>query len=257
MINEVQFHINELDLMKKYPEKLFYKGNLELLKKPKISIIGTRRPSSYTKQMTAKISSGLSKRGICIVSGAAMGVDSIAHQNAQAKNTIAVMANGLNLKYPSVNKSIIESIENNGLTLSQFEKDFRATPWSFVIRNEVVVALGDKLIVSEADLKSGSMRSVEFALKMQKEIFVLPHRLGESEGTNYLIKNNLAKAIYDIDEFLSNFAVENTMNDDEFLEYCKKGPSVEEAISRYGNLVYEYELEGKIELKNSFIIVLF
>jgi len=167
------------------------------------------------------------------------------------------MANGLNLKYPSVNKSIIESIENNGLTLSQFEKDFRATPWSFVIRNEVVVALGDKLIVSEADLKSGSMRSVEFALKMQKEIFVLPHRLGESEGTNYLIKNNLAKAIYDIDEFLSNFTEENTMNDDEFLEYCKKGPSVEEAISRYGNLVYEYELEGKIELKNSFIIVLF
>lgn len=256
MINEVPFHIDTLDSMKKYPEELFYKGNLELLKKPKISIIGTRRPSSYTKQQTAKIAAGLSQRGVCVVSGAAMGVDSIAHQNAGAKNTIAVMANGLDLRYPSVNKPIIENIEQEGLTLSQFKVGFKATPWSFVVRNEVVVALGDKLIVSEADLKSGSMRSVEFALKMQKEIFVLPHRVGESKGTNYLLKNNLAKVIYDIDEFLLDFGTNTPSCNDAFLEYCKQNPSIDKAIAKYGNLVYEYELEGKIELKNSFIIVL-
>lgn len=253
---KVEFHIDELNSMKKYPKELFYKGNLELLKKQKISIIGTRRPSSYTKQQTAKISAGLSKRGVCIVSGAAMGVDSLAHQNAGANNTIAVMANGLDIRYPSVNKSLIENIEKEGLTLSQFQEGFKATPWSFVVRNEVVVALGDKLIVSEADLKSGSMRSVEFALKMQKEIFVLAHRIGESEGTNYLLKNNLAKAIYDVDDFLTNFGNSELTCKDEFLDYCIKNPSIDEAIEKYGNLVYEYELEGKIELKNSFIIVL-
>ncbi len=98
-----------------------------------------------------------------------MGVDSIAHQNAGANNTIAIMANGLDIKYPNVNKSIITKIENEGLTLSQFKAGFKATPWSFVLRNEIVVSLGEILIVSEADLKSGSMRSVEYALKMGKK----------------------------------------------------------------------------------------
>jgi len=250
----VEFTIKELNSMKKYPKDIFYGGNLDLLKKKKISIIGTRRPSSYTKFLTARIASELSKRGICIVSGAAMGVDSIAHQNAGASNTIAVMANGLDIKYPSVNKSIITNIEKDGLVLSQFEEGFRATPWSFVVRNEIVVALGDILIVTEADLKSGSMRSVDFALKMGKKIYVLPHRLGESEGTNYLLKNNLATAIYDVDEFTSTFG-EISVEQDEFLEYCKINPSYEDAIKKYGEKVFEYELNGKVLIANNIIII--
>ena len=249
----VEFNIPELNSMKKYPKDIFYKGNLGLLKKEKISIIGTRRPSSYTKFQTAKIASELSKRGVCIVSGAAMGVDSISHQNAGVNNTIAVMANGLDIKYPSVNKSIIIGIENEGLTLSQFEVGFKATPWSFVVRNEIVVSLGDILIVTEADLKSGSMRSVEFALKMKKKIYVLPHRIGESEGTNYLLKNNLATAIYDIDEFMDGFGSTCKENCDDFLEYCKTNPTYEEALKKYGDKVFEYELEGKIEVYNGTI----
>ena len=252
----VEFNIDELNSMKKYPKDIFYKGNLELLKREKISIIGTRRPSSYTKILTAKISSQLSKRGVCIVSGAAMGVDSISHQNAGANNTIAVMANGLDIKYPSVNKTIITSIENEGLTLSQFEEGFRATPWSFVVRNEVVVSLGDFLIVTEADLKSGSMRSVDFALKMGKKIYVLPHRLGESEGTNYLLKNSLATAIYDIDEFVSMFGSTCKQNSDNFLEFCKTNPTYEDGIKKFGDRVLEYELEGKIFIKNNIISTL-
>jgi len=251
---KVEFNIPELNSMKKYPKDMFYRGNLELLKKEKISIIGTRRPSSYTKILTAKISSELSSRGVCIVSGAAMGVDSISHQNAGANNTIAVMANGLDIKYPSVNKTIITNIEKDGLTLSQFEEGFRATPWSFVVRNEVVVSLGDILIVTEADLKSGSMRSVEFALKMGKKIYVLPHRVGESEGTNYLLKNNLATAIYDIDEFVSMFGSTCKENTDIFLEFCKTNPTYEECVNKFGDKVFEYELNGKIKIINNIIL---
>lgn len=254
MIKEIQFHIDELNSMKKYPKELYSLGNIELLKRKKISIIGTRRPLSYTKQQTAKISSELSKRGVCIVSGAAMGVDSIAHQNAGTSNTIAVMANGLDIRYPNVNKSIISNIEKDGLTLSQFKTGFRATSWSFVVRNEIVVSLGDILIVTEADLKSGSMRSVEFALKMGKKIYVLPHRLGESEGTNYLLKNSLATAIYDIDEFVSGFGSTCTQNSDGFLDFCKTNPTYDEAIKKFGNKVFEYELEGKISIANNIIL---
>jgi len=250
---KIEFNIPELNSMKKYPKDIYYRGNLELLERKKISIIGTRRPSAYTKLLTAKISSELSKRGVCIVSGAAMGVDSISHQNAGAKNTIAVMANGLDIKYPSVNKTIITNIENEGLTLSQFEEGFRATPWSFVVRNEVVVSLGDFLIVTEADLRSGSMRSVEFALKMKKKIYVLPHRVGESEGTNLLLKNSQATAIYDVDEFVSRFGSTCKEQDDKFLEYCKINPDY---VKKYGDKVFQYELDGKIAIKNNIISIL-
>ena len=252
----VEFNVKELNSMKKYPKELFYRGDLSLLQKTKISIVGTRRPSSYSKFKTAKISLELSKRDVCIVSGAAMGVDSIAHQNAGANNTIAVMANGLDIRYPSINKTIITNIEKEGLTLSQFKDGFRATPWSFVARNEIVVALGDCLIVTEADLKSGSMRSVEFALKMKKKIYVLPHRVGESEGTNYLLKNSLATAIYDIDEFVAGFGYTCKEKKDEFLEYCKSNPTYDEAIEKYGDKIFQYELDGKIKLINNIISIL-
>lgn len=251
MIKEVQFHIEELESMKKYPKELFYVGSLELLKRDKVSIIGTRRPSLYTKLQTATISAKLSKRGVCIVSGSAMGVDAVAHKNAGANNTIAVMANGLDIRYPSINKSIIKNIEKEGLVLSQFEEGFRATPWSFVVRNEIVVSLGDILIVTEADLKSGSMRSVDYALKMKKKIFVLPHRIGESEGTNYLLKNSLAAAIMDIDEFVGQFGSTCKESSDEFLKYCETNPTYDEAVLKYGDRVFEYEIEGMIFVQNS------
>jgi len=118
MSSELTEHIPHLEAMKKYPSTLFYKGNLGLLKRPKVSIVGTRRPSNYTRQFTYALAKSLSKRGVCIVSGAAMGVGAIAHEGAEEENTIAVVANGLDIRYPSVNKGLIERIENKGLLLS-------------------------------------------------------------------------------------------------------------------------------------------
>ena len=105
MISKINFSIDELNSMKKYPKELFYIGNTALLRKRKISIIGTRRPNSYTKEFTYKLASRLSNTGICIVSGAAMGVDAISHNAAKSNNTIAVVANGLDIRYPAVNKN--------------------------------------------------------------------------------------------------------------------------------------------------------
>src|SRR5210317_1238408 len=198
-------YIPDLEGMKKYPSTLFYKGNLDLLQRPKVSIVGTRRPSNYTRQCTYTLANALAKRGVCVVSGAAMGVDTIAHAGAGEENTIAVVASGLDIRYPAVNQNLIESIENKGLVLSQFNDGFRATGWSFVVRNELVVSLGDSLIVTEADLNSGSLRSVEYALKMGKKIFVLPQRLDESLGTHQLLQSRQATTIHDIEAFASTF----------------------------------------------------
>jgi len=249
--------IPELDVMKKYPSQLFYEGNLSLLKRPKVSIVGTRRPSNYTRQFTYALSKALAKRGVCVVSGAAMGVDTIAHEGAGFENTIAVVANGLDIRYPVINQLLIESIEQQGLMLSQFNDGFRATGWSFVVRNELVVALGDILIVTEADLNSGSMRSVEYALKMGKEIWVLPHRLDESLGTNQLLLDGKAQIIHDIETFVSRFgqAVESNILKDDFFYFCQRSPTFDETVKKFGDKVYEAELEGVVTIHNGIVIL--
>ena len=247
--------ISELDMMKKYPTELFYKGDLDLLKRPKVSIVGTRRPSNYTRQFTYALARSLAKRGVCVVSGAAMGVDTIAHEGAGVSNTIAVVANGLDIRYPAINKNLIASIENEGLMLSQFNDGFRATGWSFVVRNEVVVALGDILIVTEAELNSGSMRSVEFAQRMGKKIYVLPHRLGESSGTLSLLNKNEATAIHDIETFAAHFGQEvcETMVKDDFFYFCQTSPSFDTCLEKFGERVYEAELEGIITIHDGIV----
>jgi len=255
MGKSVNRHIKELENMKKYPKKLFFRGNLSLIDRVKVSIVGTRKPSNYTRVFTYNLAQALSKRGVCIVSGGAMGVDTLAHCGAKEDNTIMVVANGLDIYYPSLNRELIQNVEKKGLMISQFENGFKATNWSFVVRNEIVVALGDILIVTECDIKSGSMRSVEYALKMGKKIYVLPHRLGESLGTMKLVEDDRAEFIYDIDRFASMFGVEvdDDIVKDDFFYFCQKSPTFEECVKEFGSRVYEAELEGIISVEDGVV----
>ena len=256
MIASVSHKIPELEDMKKYPKELYFLGDLSLLQRRKVSIVGTRRPSAYTKQHTQLLVQELVKRGISLVSGAAMGVDAIVHISAGWENSIAVVANGLDIRYPSINRHLIESLEKEGLVLSQFSKGTKAAPWSFVVRNELVVALGEVLIVTEADENSGSMRSVEFALKMGKEVYVLPHRLGESNGTNRLLAEGLAKPINDILQFTNRFGIEpqnSHIEKDDFFYFCQTVPTLDEAVVKFSDRVYEAELEGLIQVENGLV----
>lgn len=258
-MNKIEFEISELLSMKKYPKELFYGGNLSLLDKVKISIVGSRKPTKYSRLFIEKLSSSLAKSDICVVSGGAMGIDATAHLGATSFNTIAVLPCGVDVCYPAVNKNLLGEIGKNGLLLSQFESGFKATPWSFVVRNEVVVALGEVLVVGEAEIGSGTMRSVEFALGMGKEIFVLPQRLGESEGTNQLLRDKKAKAIFDIDEFVSRFATDKISTPkvkDDFMEFCKTNPTYDEALARFPQRVFEAELNGDIKIKSGIVISL-
>lgn len=249
--------IPELEAMKRYPETLYYKGSLDLLSRPKISIVGTRRPNPYTRAMTYELSKKLSYAGLVIVSGAAAGVDTLAHEGAGAAHTIAVMPCGIHHRYPTSNAAMIENVEKNGLVLSQFDPDFLATNWSFVIRNEIVVALGEALIVTEADRGSGSMRSVEYALEMGKKIYVLPHRLGESEATHRLLAEGKASAIEEIDRFVAQFGVSvvHKHTDTPFIAFCRTSPTYEEAVAQFPGEIFEAELGGMIEVRNGRVVV--
>lgn len=257
MIEKINFPIPELQKMKKYPDELFYIGENSLLKKPKISIVGTRKPITYTKLFTAELAKKLSLAGVVVVSGGAMGVDAIAHQNS-LPNTISVMANGLSIHYPAINKNLICEIEKRGLVLSSYPNDATAKAYTFVQRNELVVALGEVLIITQADSGSGSLRSAEFALKMGKKIFVLPHRIGESEGTNGLLKRGFATPIFSVDSFLDEigYGIKNETLLDPFLQFCKTNPTYDEAVEKFGGMVFEYELMGTIQIQNGIVVAI-
>ncbi len=237
-----------LQNLPKVPETIFYKGDPTLLEKPMVSIVGTRKPSAYTKEMTHQLAQKFASIGYVVVSGAAMGVDAVAHKGAFPA-TIAVMANGLDIIYPKVNQKLIENIYGDALALSEYEAGFRATKYTFVVRNRIVVALGEFLIITEADENSGTMRSAEIALELGKKIYVLPHRLHESKGTQKLLQEGNAELILDIDAFVGKFG-QVCEEEDPLLLFCRQIPTLHEVVDKFGDLVYEYELEGLVEIKN-------
>jgi len=248
MIKHIDFHIEALEAMKQYPSNLYYIGNTKHLYIRKVSIVGGRKPNQYARHFTHTLVSKLSYAGLCIVSGGAIGVDAIAHKAAGANNTIMVAATGLDKRYPAINKNIIQSIEQEGLVLSQFSQNTPSYKYNFVLRNELIVALGEVLIVTYAQKNSGTLRSVEYAQKMGKKIYVLPHRLGESEGTNALLEQGKAEAIYDIESFVQKLVPSLSIQEEKnpFLCFCATNPTYEEAVKKYPSEVFEAELRGEI-----------
>ena len=218
--------------------KLFYKGNLELLNKPKIAIVGSRKASKYTKEITFLLAKKLSKK-FTIVSGGALGVDTEAHKGAYP-NTIFVSPSSLDIIYPKSNETLIKNIYKNSLAISEYEKNYRPYKYTFLQRNRIIVALSEFVIIAEANIKSGSMRSYEWAKEYNKKIYVLPHRINESSGTRYLAAKKEAEVIWDIDEFCKNLGIEDN----------QKVLNLNEALKTYGSELYEMELNEKVIIKN-------
>ncbi len=244
----------ELESLKEIPKNLYFRGDSSLLNLTKVSIVGARRAYPYSRTLTHQLSLALAKRNVCVVSGVAMGIDAIAHESA-FPCTIGVLANGLDIVYPKVNKKLLSKMAESSLLLSEYEESFEGRAYTFVERNRIVVALGDVLVISQADLNSGSMRSAEFALEMGKKIYVLPHRLGESEGSMKLLDEGKAELITNIEKFANLFGVIKELRD-EFLLFCEKHSSYEEVLRFDSQKLFEYELLGKIKVENSKVFVL-
>ncbi|MDF1880373.1 DNA-protecting protein DprA [Sulfurimonas sp. MAG313] len=239
---------SEFDTLKNPPSKIFYKGKTSLLNARKVSIVGARKAYAYSRNMTQTLARELSKRGVSVISGAAMGIDALAHEGA-FPNTIAVLANGLDIIYPKVNRNLLAKMAESSLILSEYEDGEKARAYSFVHRNRLVVALGEVLVVAQADLNSGSMRSVEFALEMGKKIYVLPHRMDESQATLKLLDEGKAELITNIKNFADKFGSLHEERDP-FLQFCSKSPTYEEVLAFDSNKLFEYELLGKIKVLN-------
>lgn len=240
-------------------KSLYYKGNLSLLDKPKVAIIGSRKALHYTKEYVKVLATELSTSGVVVVSGGAIGVDTMAHMGSLPSLSIVVMPCSLDYYYPIINKKLLEKIYHEGLALSEYESHMKATPYSFILRNRIIVGLADCVVVAEAEENSGSSSTLSLSLQMGKPTYVLPHRKGESEATNQALEEGVVKALFSVQTLLKelNVAPVSIQNsNDEFLNFCQRHPRYEDAVKEWGHKVFEYELLGKIEVMNGKIIPL-
>jgi len=190
------------------PWVLYTKGNIELLKKPAISIVGTRNPTAYGITVTEKLSKDLSHHGWTIVSGMARGIDRIAHETALSNQgkTIAVLGSGIDVIYPKENQRLYNRLTQEGLVLSEYPPGTNPIPGYFPQRNRVISGLSQGTLVVEASLKSGSLITAQHALDQSREVFAIPGQISskQSLGTNLLIQQGakLVQKVADInDEF--------------------------------------------------------
>ncbi len=191
------------------PKKLFIRGKLPAKRVKTVAIVGTRKPSTYGREIATKIASECAKNGIVVVSGLALGIDSIAHRAAidSGGKTIAILANGVDKIYPRSHEDLGQRIlQTNGAILSEYPNNTPARPWQFLARNRIVSGLADAVVIIEAASRSGTLSTANHALDQGKEIFAVPGNITSplSAGCNQLIKNgaNPLTSVEDLLDFL-------------------------------------------------------
>ncbi len=177
----------------KPPKYLYYEGNIELLKTNAIAVIGSRKCSEYGRKMTKKFTKELVEYGLTIVSGMAIGIDSIAHLTAleYGGNTIAVLPSGLNNIYPENNLKLFQNIiKNRGLVVSEYNAEEKADSYKFLERNRIVSGLAIGTLVIEGGYRSGTSVTARITKQNNKKVFCIPSSLENSKGfvPNELIK---------------------------------------------------------------------
>lgn len=164
------------------PWVLFYQGDISLLKKPMITIVGSRKLTPYGMAVTREASALLSKKYV-IVSGLAAGADGTAHRAAlEHGHTVGVCGHGLKIQYPKENADLYARMKKTDLILSEFPYDTPIARENFPWRNRILAALGEKIIVTQAAVKSGTMHTVNEALDLGREVWCVPYPYDDPNG---------------------------------------------------------------------------
>ena len=183
------------------PLIFYYKGNANLNALRVVSIVGTRKITTYGADMTEAIVDGLKEfgEGLLIVSGLAYGIDICAHRAALKNNieTVGVLAHGLDRIYPSLHRHTAKEMLDQGGLLTEFPSCTEPDRANFVRRNRIIAGLADTVIVAESARKGGSMITAEIAISYSREVFAVPGRSSDenSQGCNFLIRTNRAGLI--------------------------------------------------------------
>lgn len=187
------------------PYVLYQNGTLTEDDNLSIAVVGSRKATSYGMWACEKFTKELVNLGVTIVSGLALGIDTIAHKTAikEGGRTIGILGNGVDVCYPKKNETLYKDIQKQGCILSEFPLGTPPMPYNFPQRNRIITGLSLGLLVIEAKEKSGTSITAYHALEQGKDVFALPGNINSiySMGTNKLIKDG-AIPLLEIDDIL-------------------------------------------------------
>ncbi len=197
--------------LEKPPEAIWMEGDITLLEKPALAVVGSRKSTPYGEKIAKLFATQISKKGIAIVSGLALGIDTIAHTYSKNTlgNTVAVIGSGLKQIYPEENRKLAKEIINcGGCLISEYEPNKKVNMKNFPKRNRLICALSEGIFVVEADYRSGSKLTGNLGLKYGKKVFCVPRNIGELRGwgTNLLIQEG-AKLVLSPSDILEEYGI--------------------------------------------------
>jgi DNA processing protein len=175
------------------PKRLYLRGAGEvgLLSRPAVAIVGARACSPYGAQVARRLGRELAAAGVVVVSGLARGVDGEAHRGAlESGHTVAVLGCGIDRDYPAAHAGLARAIAERSLIVSEYEPGAEPAPWRFPARNRIIAGLCAATIVVEARERSGALITADFALEEGREVFAVPGEITSalSAGTNALLR---------------------------------------------------------------------
>ena len=169
------------------------RGDLAILGRPCVAIVGTRRATPYAERVTAELARSLARAGACVISGLARGVDAAAHRGALGVTgaTCAVLGTGLDIVYPKGHAELQADIGRRGLLVSEIEPSIAAHGGSFPQRNRIIAALAQVTIVVEAGFKSGALLTARDADELGRTVAAVPGPIDmpQSQGSNELLRD--------------------------------------------------------------------
>lgn len=198
------------------PAWLFIQGNLAVLARPCLAIVGSRRATSLSEELAYAIGQAYAQAGGCVVSGLAVGIDTAAHKGAlqTAGATAAVFGCGLHRCYPYQNTALAKQIVSAGVCLSEYPPMTGANRHRFPERNRIIAGLCEGVVVVEAAMKSGSLITARLAMEAGREVFAVPGNIwdGSHQGCHRLLKQG-ATLVQDIQDIIEELPSLNARSD--------------------------------------------
>lgn len=216
------------------PPFLFVRGSLPSFHKS-ISVVGTRGMSTYGRLTTERLTADLVQEGFVVVSGLALGVDSVAHKTTikQGGITVAVLGSGVDQISPSINHRLAQDIlDANGAIVSSYPLGTPAESFRFPERNEIVAGLSKGTLVIEGGVKSGALITAKLALDFGREVFAVPCNITNLalSGTNHLIRKSAAKLVENVEHILEDFGL-NVSSVPQLQEFTREERMILEKLS--------------------------
>lgn len=249
-----------------YPKELYYIGDPKLLEEKCVSIVGSRKTNQYGRSTAYSFGKALGQRGITVVSGMAVGIDTCAHEGAlqEKGNTAAVLACGLDLCYPPRNRELKGKIESAGIVLSEYPPGTAAQRYYFPQRNRIISGLSPLTVVVQAGNRSGALITAELAADQGRDVGAVPGNI-DSEynlGSNKLLREG-AFALTGVQDLLEASGVsvlsepeaERMLSDEEKQLYfllCSHGEMsldqlafyLKKPVNEVGSLAIVMEMKG-------------